>query len=151
MGQTIVRGAQIKDGDVTEVDLGLSDVTTLDVSTAKHGFFPKLPTPTGKYLKDDLTWGNPSVGGGVTLTQVEIDFGSTPVSSKKFTVTDAGITGTNKILVFPSPTPATGRVGNDFEADIVTMTGLAGTGSFTLTVVSPYLMVGKRNVYYQII
>jgi hypothetical protein len=150
MGQTIVRGAQIKDGDVTEVDLGLSDVTTLDVSTAKHGFFPKLPTPTGKFLKDDLTWGTPSAG-GVSITQVEIDFGSTPVSSKSFTITNGTITGSNKILVYPSPTPATGRVGNDFEADIVTMTGLAGTGSFTLTVVSPYLMVGKRNVYYQII
>lgn len=40
----------------TGANLILTDVTTNDTSTTKHGFFPKLPTPTGKFLKDDLTW-----------------------------------------------------------------------------------------------
>lgn len=40
----------------TGAELSLSDITTNDVNTSRHGFFPKLPTPTGKFLKDDLTW-----------------------------------------------------------------------------------------------
>lgn len=36
------------------------DNADLDVSTARHGLFPKLPAAAGKYLKDDLTWGTPS-------------------------------------------------------------------------------------------
>lgn len=62
MPRTEVRGGQVKDATLTESDLAFSDVTTLDVSTAQHGLFPKLPTPAGKFLRDDLTW--QTVAGG---------------------------------------------------------------------------------------
>ena len=48
----------------TDATIVTTDVTTNDVSTSKHGWFPKLPAATGKYLKDDLTWGTPSGGAG---------------------------------------------------------------------------------------
>ncbi|HPD11241.1 MAG TPA: hypothetical protein PLN56_09650, partial [Methanoregulaceae archaeon] len=41
---------------VTETGISLSDVTTLDVSTSKHGFCPKAPNDTSKYLRGDGTW-----------------------------------------------------------------------------------------------
>ena len=53
-----------------------TDTTTGNVSTAAHGLFPKLPTPTGLFLKDDLTWA--AVGGGSgTVTSVTAGNGMT--------------------------------------------------------------------------
>ncbi len=43
----------------TDASITLSDVTTNDASASKHGWFPKLPSPSGKYLMDDPTWGTP--------------------------------------------------------------------------------------------
>ena len=40
----------------TDETLPFTDNTTNDVSTSKHGFFPKLPSATGKFYKDDGTW-----------------------------------------------------------------------------------------------
>ena len=64
MGKTVVRGSQVLDASLTEADLFFADVTTLDVSTTQHGLFPKLPAPSGKFLRDDLTW--QTVAGGAT-------------------------------------------------------------------------------------
>ena len=41
---------------VYEDDLDLSDVTTADVSTTEHGFCPKAPNDTAKFLRGDATW-----------------------------------------------------------------------------------------------
>lgn len=41
---------------ITEATLSLSDVTTADVSTTKHGFAPKAPNDTTKYLRGDGIW-----------------------------------------------------------------------------------------------
>lgn len=56
----------------TGANLSLTDITTNDVSTSKHGFFPKLPTATGKYLKDDLTWATIAGGGDVVGPAVAV-------------------------------------------------------------------------------
>ena len=50
---------------ITESVLSLSDVTTGDVSTTKHGFAPKAPNDTSKYLRGDGTWAVPAGGGFV--------------------------------------------------------------------------------------
>jgi hypothetical protein len=91
-------------------------------------------------------------GGSITLTEVEIDFGTNPISSKSFTIADALVTGpTKKILVYTSPNPGTDRVGNDWELDMPFFSAVAGTGDFTLSVVFPHHVVGKRKINYQII
>lgn len=40
----------------TESDLSFSDVTTGDVSAAKHGFCPKLPNDGSKFLDGTGSW-----------------------------------------------------------------------------------------------
>jgi hypothetical protein len=56
-------GAQVPEGG-----LSLSDVTTGDVSTTKHGFAPKAPNDTSKFLRGDGAWAEPGGGGlGYTL------------------------------------------------------------------------------------
>lgn len=46
----------LQGGQVTEAALSTSDVTTADLTTAKHGFAPKAPNDTGKWLRGDATW-----------------------------------------------------------------------------------------------
>jgi len=50
-GGTIPAYSAVVEGDIT-----LADVTTLDVSTTKHGFVPKAPNDTSKVLRGDATW-----------------------------------------------------------------------------------------------
>lgn len=45
----------------SEAGLSLNDVTTGDVSTTKHGFCPKAPNSTSKFLRGDGTWATPDV------------------------------------------------------------------------------------------
>ena len=46
----------------TDATITTTDVTTNDASTSKHGWFPKLPTASNKFLRDDMTWQNPPGG-----------------------------------------------------------------------------------------
>jgi len=93
----------------------------------------------------------PLAPGGSSTTEIEIDFGSSPVTNKGFTITDTGVSGTSKILAFPSGNPATDRVGNDYEWDQIQFSAIPGTESFTLYAsVINGSVVGKRNVFYQV-
>jgi hypothetical protein len=51
---------------VTDATLPFSDITTNNVSTAKHGFTPKLPNDATKFLNGAGAWAVPS--GAVTTT-----------------------------------------------------------------------------------
>lgn len=51
-------------GAVVEGDLSLSDVTTADATTARHGLLPKLGGGTTNFLRADGTWAAPPAGGG---------------------------------------------------------------------------------------
>ena len=93
------------------------------------------------------------VGGGstpISITEVEIDFGTKPVTSKSFTVTDAAVSATSKISIVPSAKTATGRVNtDDMEWDGLSLAAVAGTGSFTVyAVANPGPVVGKRVINY---
>ena len=129
---TAITGANTASGDVFVV------VDVSDTSMAGSGTNKKI-------TKAELAL---AVGG---WTEVEIDFGSTPVSSKTFTITDAAVSSTLNISVQPSGKPATDRVGNDFEWDIVQFTAVPGTGNFVLAaaVVNGHVR-GKRKVLYKI-
>ena len=56
---------------VTDANLTTTDITTNDVSTAKHGFAPKAPNDTAKFLRGDGTWAVPSAGGLTNFTEAE--------------------------------------------------------------------------------
>jgi hypothetical protein len=60
-GDIIVSGVgavmTIDDEVVTEAKMSLADNTTLNVSTARHGFVPKAPNDITQVLRGDGTWG----------------------------------------------------------------------------------------------
>jgi hypothetical protein len=55
-------GTNTGDQTISDATITTTDITTNNFTTAKHGFVPK-GTNTGKFLKDDGTWGTPSAGG----------------------------------------------------------------------------------------
>jgi hypothetical protein len=65
-----VTGANVK-ALVTDANMTTSDITTNDVSTAKHGFAPKAPNDTTKFLRGDGTWAVPAGGGLTEFTEAE--------------------------------------------------------------------------------
>jgi hypothetical protein len=92
---------------------------------------------------------NVTGGGSGSVTQIEIDFGTTPTRSKTFVITNAGITTTSKILLTQAGTAATGRQADENEMDPIIFAGIPSTGQFTLIASSlngP--VVGKYRVNY---
>ncbi len=65
-----VTGANIK-ALVTDANMTTTDITTNDVSTSKHGFAPKAPNDTTKFLRGDGTWAVPAAGGLTKFTEAE--------------------------------------------------------------------------------
>lgn len=58
--------AEVKDNSITEAKQLLADNTTNNVSTAKHGYAPKLPNDATMYLNGTGTYSVPAGGGGGT-------------------------------------------------------------------------------------
>ena len=65
-----VTGANVK-SLVTDANMTTTDITTNNVSTSKHGFAPKAPNDTTKFLRGDGTWAVPSSGGLTKFTEAE--------------------------------------------------------------------------------
>jgi len=73
-------------------------------------------------------------GGGGAATTVEVDLGSTPVFRGRFTITDASIGTTSKVLCWQAPGPYTGKGTQSDEAEmapveIISVTPAAGSAS----------------------
>lgn len=93
----------------TEANLSTSDITTNNVSIAKHGFAPKAPNDATKYLDGSGAWTVPAGSGGATAGQVIQVVSSsltTTASTSSTTFADTGLTvsitpasASNKILV----------------------------------------------------
>lgn len=95
---------------VDEDELNLSDVTTADVSTTKHGLCPKAPDDTKQFLRGDATWAAlPSIVAvhSATLTTrkdittvIPLDDTIPQISegSEVFTVTLTPTSATNKLV-----------------------------------------------------
>ena len=71
-------------------------------------------------------------GSGGNLSQAEIDFGSTPRRGGSFTIVDAAITATSKILAVQAGDAATGKSADDNELDALVLRCVPETGQFTL-------------------
>lgn len=54
--------ASVKTASITEAMQVLADNTTNDVSTSAHGYVPKAPNDTTKYLRGDASWATVSAG-----------------------------------------------------------------------------------------
>lgn len=78
--------------DAADSLITLTDVTTNDVSTSKHGFAPKAPNDTTKFLRGDGTWSVPETGsndGWVSYTTVTPTTGT--LDSPSFPIVFSGV------------------------------------------------------------
>jgi len=90
-------------------------------------------------------------GAGASWTEVEVDFGSSPVYGAEFTITDAAITAASKVQVMPCGKAATGRTADDWAWDSAAFAANPGTGSATCYAhFLPGPIVGKRKVQYSV-
>jgi hypothetical protein len=108
---------------IVETDLSLSDNTTNDVDTTKHGFMPKLPGGTGFYRADGL-WAVTGAG-DITGSTGSVDEGilmADGVAGATFQASAATITPDGSINL-----PA----GETFSIDGVPLGGGAGTVTHT--------------------
>lgn len=90
-------------------------------------------------------------GAGASWTTVEVDFGSIPTYDKTFTVTDASVSLTSKVIALHAGDAATGRQADENELDALVCRAVPATGSFTLYVRSTTGPVaGKYKVHYTV-
>lgn len=121
--------------------------------TGNLSAFDGLANASGALTNDgagNLTW-TPAAPGGGTWTEAEVDFGSTPVYSKTFTITDGTVSGTSKVAVVPCGKIATGGSEDDWEWDAITFAANPGAGSFRVMASAfPGPVAGKRKISYQV-
>ncbi len=105
---TVVGNLQPSDGPAEEItSSGLT--AWLDVFTdTVQGVVPASGGGTTNFLRADGTWAAAGGGSGASATTVEIDLGSAKFSGK-FTITDAAITSSSKVLCWQAPGPYTGK------------------------------------------
>lgn len=83
-----------------------------------------------------LTFNPLASGNGATISQTEIDFGATPISSLDTVVTDAAILSSQKIICNLCYSAPTEKDLDELEMDQLVFMASANTGSFNLFVVS---------------
>ena len=90
-------------------------------------------------------------GGGFTGVEVEIDFGSIAVWDATFTITDATISATSKIIITHSGNAATGKEADENEMDNLVCTPRPTAGSFDLFCSGvPGAVEGKFKLFYAV-
>lgn len=120
---------------IVEADQSLSDVTTLDVSTSKHGYVPKAPNDTAKFLRGDATWATPS-GTAYdmlsTLTGAEISItGATTATISRVHVCSG--TSSNYTVTLPAVSGNTGKfIGFRMASNLSKIVTIDGNGSETI-------------------
>lgn len=83
--------------------------------------------------------------------EVEIDFGTVPVTDKQFVVAAVGASPASKLVVVPCGKPATGRTSDDWQWDSITLAAVPGTDVFTLYAsCASGSIVGPRKIQYQL-
>jgi hypothetical protein len=71
-------------------------------------------------------------GGTITITAVEIDFGSSATRTKVFTIIDSNVTLTSNLMIVQSGVAAPGRQADENEMDPILFSAYPGSGQFTL-------------------
>ena len=125
----------------------------LEIRNFKPRGYWRLTASGAPRLSDDVVIKKPGnkIEAGSARTRVEIDFGTSPVWEKTFTITDAAVTALSNVSVNASSKTATGRVGNDALWDGLFLATTPAAGSFELSALAvPGPVVGRRVVQYQI-
>lgn len=116
------------------------------VAGAKHTF----PGGTTNFLREDGTFASPTASVGVK--QTEVDFGAAiAVSEQTFTVVDAGVSATSRVLAWLSTDAPTGRDQDDvLIEEPMDIRCTAGAGQFDMQVRSPGFLNDKYKINYLI-
>ena len=123
------------------------------VLTANTIYYVKTGSTFDMYITNDigtLVAYPMNIGSSPTLVEEEIDFGVKPITSKRFTITNASATSLSKIQVLQSGNTATGRGSDDWLWDTVTFAAKGNTGDFTLYAKASGRISGKRKILYTI-
>lgn len=92
--------------------------------------------------------GAPGGGGGGSATTVEVNLGTTPVFAGKFTITDAAIGATSKVLCWQAPGPYTNKGTRADEAEMQPVQVIAvepAAGSAVVKWQTPPLLAARRE------
>ena len=143
-------------------ELSSSDILTIPVVPSHpvgnppsgYVYLYALDSNNHFYQKDDTgtitDLASTGGGGSITVTELEIDFGTQARKNKNFTIVDVSVIPTSKIIVVGNGKPATGRGKDDWEFDAINFYAEAGAGSFTLYASSATKVKGKRNILYTV-
>ena len=71
-------------------------------------------------------------GGAAAIAEAEIDFGGAAVQSKRFTIANAAVLASSRIVANQSGKAATGRAADENEMDYLHLRAVPAAGSFTL-------------------
>ena len=103
-----------------------------------------------------LTTGTPGQNGAdgsdgaLSVSEAEVDFGASPVYDKSFTITDASVAASSKIIAVQSGSAATGRDADENELDSLILRCVPASGSFTVYAKAiPGPVSGKYKINYQ--
>lgn len=92
----------------------------------------------------------PAPGGG-SVSVCEVDFGATAARSRRFTVVDAAITATSKLIVAQSGIAATGKAADENEIDALVARATPNAGSMTVYVDALHgFLRGKYKLNYTV-
>lgn len=81
---------------VSDANISLTDITTNNASTSKHGFLPKLANDTTKYLRSDGAWIAIPANGDFLDSVIRMvidngfDPGATPTDGDRYIIMNAG-------------------------------------------------------------
>ena len=89
--------------------------------------------------------------GSVNIKQTEIDFGTTPVVEKNFTIVDTDISVSSQLIGLVAYEAPTGKDLDELEMDVLDLKLGSGNGQFTLRVkgMEGYV-AGKFKINYLI-
>ncbi len=93
---------------------------------AHQGF----PGGTATFLRADGAFASPTAA--ASISQTEIDFGTLPVSNASFTIVDAAVTLSSRLLAQVAYEAPTGKDVDEIEMDDLQLRCQAGTGQFLL-------------------
>lgn len=109
-----------------------------------------FPGTSDSFLRGDGLFAAPTAA--ASISQTEIDFGSTGVSEASFVITDAAVSGTSKLIGTVAYVAPTGKDLDELDMDQLDLKFAPGTGEFTLyaTALNECLVAGAFVINYQV-
>jgi hypothetical protein len=163
-GAWVEKGNLGTDGDKGDITVGGSGTTlTIDTNAVSYAKMQDVSTASkllgrgslaGAGDPEEITLGtnlsmagttlNAAGGGGASATTVEVNLAATPKWSGRFTITDAAIASTSKVMCWQAPGPYTGKGTRADEAEMQPVSVVAvnpATGSATVYWQTPPMVV----------